>query len=215
MRPRRAKGSWTLRLAGVGVVVVLAAGGLTYYLGSQHPAPSKRHHQRAALSSRVVKAQTVGIIDFGPDDDGDAFANDTDDHPLMLRPARSGRLVFAVIPPSVRANGTPKWTANQMGDGSEIFIYTPTGRCLTAGQSAGTVLLARCNLSRSQRWQPVHAGTVLGQAVAAYANALTHGCLTAPPPKGEHGSANPGPAILTPCGPARDKKQEIAFWWSA
>ncbi|HUJ06345.1 MAG TPA: hypothetical protein VLX31_09600 [Streptosporangiaceae bacterium] len=214
-RPRRAKGSWIPRLTGLGIVVVLAAGGLTAYLASQHPAPSPRRHRPAALSSKIVRAQTVGIIDFGPDDDGDPFANDPDDHPLMLEPTRTG-LEFATISRAEMTNGTPLWTANLMGDGSEIFIYTPNGLCLAAGRQAGQVVLARCNLGLGQRWRARHAVTVLGQAIAAYANAETGGCLTAPAPAPEKvNKSRPGPARLAACGPARDKTQEIAFWWSA
>jgi|GEM_PF-792436 len=215
IRPHRAKGSWIPRLAGVGVVVVLTAGGVGFYLSSQHPAPAPARKQHAALSSKVVKAQTVGIVDFGPDDDKDAFNHDPDDHPLMLRPTSAG-LDFVVISTFELASGTPLWTANQMADGSEIFIYTPTGRCLAAARGSRSVTLTRCNLGLSQRWRPLHATVTLGQAIAAYANELTGDCLTAPPPPAsDHGPASPGPATMAACGPARDKTQEIAFWWSA
>ncbi len=215
LRPRRAKGSWIPRLAGIGVAAVLAAGGLAFYLGSQHPVPRPprhHHHRPISLSSKVVKAQTVGIIAFGADDDRDAFGKDPDDHPLMLQPTKAG-LEFVAIPASQMANGTPQWTANQMGDGSEIFIYTPTGRCLTA-TAFSQLTLSHCNLTRSQRWRPVRALTVLGQAVSAFANEAAGSCLTAPPPNTERGPANPGAATLAPCGPTRDRTQEIAFWWS-
>ncbi len=214
-RRRRARGSWIPRLTGLGVVVVLAAGGLTAYLVSQHPAPQPPHHRPPALSSKIVRAQTVGIIDFGPDDNGAPFVNNPDDHPLMLEPTRRG-LEFATVSRAELANGTPLWTANQMGDGSEIFIYIPNGRCLAAGVRAGQVQLAKCNLGLGQRWRARHATAVLGQAIAAYANAQTGGCLTAPPPEPEKvNKPNPGPARLAACGPARDRTQEIAFWWSA
>jgi len=217
-RSPRAKGSWVPRLAGLGVVAVLTAGGLGIYLGTQHPAapqspPAARHHH-AALSSKVVKAQTVGIIDFGPDDDGDPFIHDPDDHPLMLQPTGSG-IRWVVITAAELSSGTPQWTANQMADGSEIFIYTPDGRCLSGGRGARPLALRRCNLGIAQRWRPVHATTVLGQPIAAYANGQTGDCLTAPPaPAKDASPADPGPATLTACGPARDKSQEIAFWWS-
>ena len=207
-RPHRTKGSWVPRLAGVGVIVVLAAGGLGGYLATAHqvpPPPPPRHHH-AVLSSKVLKAQTVGIIAFGPDDDHDSFAHDADDHPLMLRAARSG-LSFVAIPAAELASGVPVWTADQMAGGSEIFIYTPTGQCLTA-RRGGLLRLSHCDLSLSQRWRPLDGATSLGQTFAKYASAQTGRCLTAP-------AKNPGPATLETCGPARLKTQEIAFWWNA
>jgi hypothetical protein len=213
MRPRRAKGSWIPRLAGIGMAAALAGGGLAFYLNTQHPAQGAPRHPPASLSSRVIKAQAVGIIDFGPDDDKDAFGKDPDDHPLMLKPTSAG-MEFVTISAAQLTGGMPTWTANQMGDGNEIFIYTPTGRCLAAAPLSRQLILAHCDLMRNQRWRPVHAEVVLGQAIAAYANDATGSCLTAPPPNPERGPPNPGAAILAPCGVARDRTQEIAFWWS-
>src|SRR5258708_14097146 len=92
--PYRTKGSWVPRLAGVGAVTVLALAGLVVYLATthhQHQATQKRNG-RVALSFRVLKAQNVGIVDFGPADDGDAFVGSEEDHPLMLLPqARRAR----------------------------------------------------------------------------------------------------------------------------
>jgi hypothetical protein len=204
-RPHRTEGSWIPRLAGVGVIVVLAAGGLIGYLATARHAPPPRH-RHAVLSSKVLKVQTVGIIDFGPDDDRDAFAHDADDHPLMLRPTRAG-ISFAAIPAAELAAGVPVWTADQMADGSEIFIYTPTGQCLTA-RHAGLLRLSHCDLSLSQRWRPLDEATSLAQTFAKYASAQTGRCLTAP-------QKVPGPATLARCGAARLRTQEIAFWWNA
>jgi hypothetical protein len=219
-RPYRAKGSSIPRLAGVSVVLLLAVGGLAAYLASTRhsQAAAPKRHEHTALSSRVLKVQNVGIVDFGPADDGDSFVGIQDDHPLMLL-RHDGRAEFVVIPASALAAptsggaGVPAWTDNQMADGSHIFIYTATNQCLSAGlTSAGrnpaAVGLARCNLSLAQRWRPIDASDALGQALAKYANAQTGGCLTAPPTK-------PGPASLTSCGALRLKNQEIAFWWVA
>jgi hypothetical protein len=186
--------------------MVLAVGGLIGYLASAHNAAApQRHHRHAVLSSKVLKVQTVGIIDFGPDDDHDAFAHDADDHPLMLRPTRAG-VSFVAIPAAELAAGVPVWTADQMADGNEIFIYTATGQCLTAGHG-GRLALAHCDLSLSQRWRSLDAATSLGQTFAKYASAQTGRCLTAPAKKA-------GLATLEVCGPARLKTQEIAFWWN-
>ena len=204
-RPYRTKGSWVPRLAGVGTVTVLALAGLVVYLATthhQHQATQKGNG-RAALSSRVLKAQNVGIVDFGS----------KEDHPLMLLP-QAGRVRFVAIPasglaaPTSGGGGVPAWTDNQMADGSDIFIYTPKGECLSAGQASAVVRLAHCDLSPTQRWRPIDAATAHGQAIAKYANAKTGLCLTAPP-------KNPGPARLAKCGPPGQKTQEIAFWWTA
>ena len=206
-RPHRTEGSWVPRLVGVGVIVVLAAGGLAVYLASaHHPAAEPPRHRHAVLSSKVLKVETVGIIDFGPDDDRDPFAHDADDHPLMLQPTRAG-VSFVAIPPAELAAGMPVWTADQMADGSEIFIYTTTGQCLTA-RHGDRLRLSHCDLSLSQRWRPLDGATSLGQTFAKYASAQTGRCLTAP-------QKHPGPATMEACGPARLRTQEIAFWWNA
>jgi hypothetical protein len=216
-RPRRAKGSWVPRLVGVGVVAAVAAGGVVYFgLSGNHSAASRRSRGASThptLSARVVGQQTVGLINFGPYDDKDPFSNDPDDHPLMLEPSSTG-LRFVVIPPALLATGQPQWTADQMADGSDIFIYIPSGKCLAAGR-AERVGVTRCASVRSQRWRQVQAGTYFGQAFAAYANAQTGLCLTAPvQPTKMKAPAQPGPATLSPCGPARTTSQEMAFWWT-
>lgn len=183
----------------MGVVVVLAAGGLAFYLATthhDHPAASQHHgHHGHALPSRVTKAQAVGIIDVGPVD-----------HPMKLQPTASGVSFVAVARSEIRA-GVPVWTDNQMADGTDIFIYTTTGQCLSAGRRPAEVRLAHCDLELDQRWRPVDAGTIGGQPFAEYANAQTGGCLTAP--------QSPGPATLAACGRPRLPGQEIAFWWIA
>jgi len=214
-RPYRAKGSRVPRLAGAGVVFLLAVAGLAAYLASAHhnQAGAPKQHRHTVLSSRVLKVQNVGIVDFGPADDGDSFVGNQDDHPLMLV-RQAGSPTFVVIPASALAAptsggaGVPVWTDNQMADGSNIFIYTSSGQCLAAGRTPGALRVARCDLSLAQRWRPTNPGDALGQAFAEYANAKTGGCLTAPGKK-------PGPARLTRCGPPGTKNQEIAFWWIA
>src|SRR5260370_853037 len=204
--PHRAKGSWTPRLAGAAVVVVVAGGVLAVYLGTAHnkqPTPVK-HQRSSGLVVKVVSVQTVGLVDFGPYDDGDAWPNDADDHPMMLREERSA-VDFAFVPKAQIDSGTPDWTANQTTDGSEIFIFVPTGQCLTA---AGTRLaLTHCDLGIDQRWRPLHSLVKLGQPIAQYANVRTGGCLTASP--------RPRQARLATCAWPRSKAfklQEIAFW---
>jgi hypothetical protein len=206
--PHRSQGSWIPRLTGLGVVGVLAIGGLVAYLVSaHHVAQHKHHHRRAVLSAKVVKKETVGIIDFGPDNDRDAFRGDKDDHPLMLQP-RGGGLEFVRIPVAELTAGMPVWTADHMSDGSDIFIYTATGQCLSASARGDKIVLAHCDLGTSQRWRPVDSASALGQAYAKYASARSGLCLTAP-------RARQGPATLRKCGSAKGKAQQIAFWWNA
>lgn len=206
--PHRAKGSWTPRLAGVAVVVVVVGGVLAVYLrtsGSKGaPSVLPRHHA-SSPAVKVASVQTVGLIDFGPYDDRDAWQSDPEDHPMML--IRRGAMVdFVRVPASQISSSTPEWTADQLTDGGDIFIYIPSGQCLTSTQT-GQLRLTHCDLGIAQRWRPVHSVVVLGEPIAQYANAATGGCLTA--------GRGPGHARLTSCGPPRTKDQEIAFWWSA
>lgn len=217
-RSRRAKGSWVPRLVGVGVVAVIAAGGVVYFaLAGHHQATGRKSRLASShptLSARVVGQQTVGLINFGPYADKDSFANDADDHPLMLQPTRSG-MKFVLIPAALLATGQPQWTVDQMGDGSEIFIYNPSGTCLASGSRVPRLELAHCADVPGQRWRPVRAGTFFGQAFEAFANAQNGECLTAPTqPANFKQPARPGPATLAGCGPAGTRSQEMAYWWT-
>src|SRR5258705_9503960 len=83
-RTHRARGSTVPRLAGVGVILVLAAGGLAVYLastGQGDPVAHRQHHGHDGhpLPSTVRKAQSVGIVDVGPVS-----------HPLKLLPTARG-----------------------------------------------------------------------------------------------------------------------------
>ena len=208
--PHRTKGSWTPRLAGIGAVVVLGGAVLAVYLATargQAPVAAV-HHQPPPLTSKVASVQTVGLVDFGVYDDGDAWQNDPEDHPMML--VKEGAAIdFVRVPQAEIASGTPEWTADQLTDGGEVFIYVPTGQCLTAA-SGGTLSLTHCDLAADQRWHTVKSEVILTEPIAQYANVGTGRCLTAP--------RDPGLALLTTCANSRFKRfksQEIAFWWSA
>src|SRR6185437_3916436 len=102
----RAKGSWTPRLTGVAVVVVLAGGVLAIYLatsGQQSPPPTSKPTHHAGQALKVVKAQTIGVIDFGPADNGDPSSNPST-HALMLLP-EDHRIDFVAIPRAVVTSG--------------------------------------------------------------------------------------------------------------
>jgi hypothetical protein len=215
---RRARGSWVPKLVGVGVIGVVAVGGVVYLGVTNHQhAPSQQPRGPSGhptLSAKVIGQQTVGLINFGAFDDRDAFANDADDHPLMLQPTKTG-LQFVVIPARLLATGQPQWTADLMADGSDIFIYNPLNKCLALASGGKRPALARCAAVLSQRWRPLVKATYFGQPFAAYANGQTGECLTAPTqPTKMNRPARPGVATLAACGPARTKSQEIAFWWT-
>jgi hypothetical protein len=183
----------------MGVIVVLAASGLGVYVAATQQGEPVGHQQRQhdgkALSTRVRKAQSVGIIDVGPAK-----------HPLKLLPTNRGVSWVAIAKSEIRA-GVPAWTDNQLADGTDVFIYTATGQCLSAGKDPAQVRLAHCDLTTDQRWRPIDSGMVHGQPYAEYANVQTGGCLTAP--------GGPGPATLAGCGKPKLPTQEITFWWNA
>jgi hypothetical protein len=180
------------------VILVLAAGGLAVYLAStkqDDPVAQQHGHDGKPVSSKVKKAQSVGIIDIG-----------VVRHPLKLLPTNRGLRWVAIAKSEIRA-GVPTWTENQMADGTDVFIYTATGQCLSAGRDPVMVRLAHCDLTRDQRWRPIRPGMVHRQAFLEYANAETGRCLTAPD--------QPGLATLTACGKPQLPAQEITFWWNA
>jgi hypothetical protein len=199
-RPRT-RGSWLPILAGVGAIVVLAGAGTAAYLTEFRPAGQVHG---AARPQRVLGYQTVGLIGEAP-----AAASASGLVQLLSSRAVAG---FSPVQPSETVSGTPEWTADQMTGGAYIFIYLPTGQCLTSGGRPGRpdLALRHCALtSAAQRWQR------LGPAVAAsghdfyeFSNAATGRCIT-------QLSSAAGRAGLTPCDPARPAPQLLAFWWSA
>ena len=107
--------------------------------------------------------------------------------------------------------GTPQWTADLMAGGSYIFIYLPTGQCLSAVGTAGEarLTLRHCDLDASQRWRR----TQLAVAARAhdfyqYANLRDGSCVT-------QTGMLPGQvfgASLAACASSQPADQLIAFW---
>jgi hypothetical protein len=202
-RPRT-RGSSLPRLAGLGVIVVLAVGGATAYLVAFHPSQPKRP---PPLPSRVTSTQTVGLVarptagSAGPD----ALVQ-------LLIPQRQPS--FDPVGLSQQQQGQPQWIADVMAGGSYIFIYLPTSQCLTAtGPAAHPQLTVQhCNLSPQQRWSRLGTG-VLSDAHDFYqfSNLAAGKCIT----EGSGSAALGLPASLTTCDPAKPASQLIAFWWTS
>jgi hypothetical protein len=169
----RARGSWALRLAGIGFVVVVAGAAVSAYLLAGH-----RHAAKppARLSTKVASVQAVGLLT--PDAAGQAGAPA---HPQLLL-LSSGGLAFTTVSPGDPPAGFPEWTADQMVGGSYVFIYISSGQCLGSAPGAAATL-QRCDLSGRQRWIRADGRTsASGQEYGQLRNAADGRCLTAASP---------------------------------
>jgi hypothetical protein len=138
---RGSRGGWTVRLAGAGLAVLLAAVGVTAYLLLAHPGSGG-----ASLPTRVIGTQAIALVN--PGQAGPAAWAGTSLAPGTL--LRTGQqLTF-----SGGARPGAGWTADQMADGTYIFIYLADGGlCLTAQAApASAAALERCDLGARQRW---------------------------------------------------------------
>jgi hypothetical protein len=197
----RTRGSWLPRLAGLGVVVVVAAGAVTGYLIAFHPGTKPR---APVLPTRVVSYQTVGLVA--------TYTQPGSSTTLLLQLLdQHGTPIFSPLGQSQLSQRAPQWTADLMGGGSYIFIYLPTGQCLSASGPLRQPKLAlrHCDLDVSQRWRRTK-GPVASQAhdFYQYANLGDRSCLT------QQGEL-PGPlfgATLAECSPSAPASQLLAFW---
>lgn len=199
---QRARGSWLPRLVGIAIIVVLAAGGVTSYLVIMRPASA---HPAVPLPTKVMSYQTVGLVARDSQPASPARL-------LQLRAPAVGPQ-FSLISPAEAESGSGQWTADLMAGNSYIFIYLPTGSCLSEVTVAGRPVLAlrHCNLQASQRWRRT-GPTVLyqGHDFHEYANLSGGRCLT------QTGEL-PGPvwgAGVSACSPSGSADQLIAFWWA-
>jgi hypothetical protein len=196
---RRSRGSSLARLAGIGVIVVLAGGAVTGYLLTQHPLGHD-----APLSTRVVSAQTVGLVAETPTSGSSGQ--------LVQLLGRRGAPTFIPVSQAEQQSGSGQWTADLMSGGGYIFIYLPSDTCLGAASSAGKtkLVLQHCDLQTSQRWRRLGSATTgHGHSFYRYANMASQSCLT-------EGSELPGSAWsagLSGCTTAAS--QLVAFWWAA
>ena len=197
----RTRGSRLPRLAGLGVIVVLAAGGAIAYVAGFHPAADKHP---AALPSRVASTLTVGLI-------AEPSSGSAAGIVQLLSPQT--RPYFVPVGLSQQQQGQPQWIADVMTDGGYIFIYLPTSQCLAGAGARLTV--EHCDLSRRQRWQRIGTGVLKsGHDFYQFANQASGKCITQG--GSTQGVAAPDlPASLAACDPAQSASQLLAFWWSA
>jgi hypothetical protein len=182
------------------VIVVLAAGAVTGYLVTLHPLA-----HATTLSTRVVSAQTVGLV-----------AENAQGSPgqLVQLLDRRGAPKFSQVSQAEQQSGSGQWTADLMSGGSYIFIFLPSDTCLgAAGSARGTrLVLQHCDLQASQRWRRLGSATPgQGHSFYRYANMADRSCLT-------EGGELPGSvwtAGLSGCTTARATSQLVAFWWAA
>jgi hypothetical protein len=201
-RPRT-RGSWLPRLAGLGVIVVLAAGGVAAYVAGFHPAASKRP---APLPTRVASTLTVGLMAEPPSAGGSAALEQ------LLSPQQ--RPAFSPVGINQQQQGQPEWIADVMTGGGYIFIYLPTSQCLASGgpRARPRLTAERCDLSPAQRWRRLGAGVLVdGHDFYQFADMSSGKCIT----QGSGSAAQGLPAGLSACDPARPASQLLAFWWSA
>ncbi len=203
-RARRARGSRLPRIAGTGVVLLLAGTGVIASLVGGDPHVTARH---GVPPARVQGAHEVGLVSAGPPGPAGQAAAPAQ----TLLKSRSG-LAFATV-----RQVAPEWTADQMAGGTYIFIYISDGSCLSSaalrgrarrGRASGTMAVTtRCDLGYSQRWRRQQGGT---QGYWQLRNIGDGRCLTlggASPAAGQ-GSFS---AELMPCGAPADWHQQITF----
>ena len=196
--------SWLPRLAGIGVIVLLAAGGVTGYLLAVHPGSP---HHAAPLSTRVLSYATVGLI-------AENSAPGSPAGQLLQLLGQRDTAQFSPLGPAQAAEGSPQWTADQMAGGTYIFIFLKTGDCLTADdpRDKRSLTLEHCDLGAQQRWRRTNTPVLTqGHEFYEYANLGDGACLT-------QEGVRAGPvydAGLAACAPSDPTSQLIAFWWSS
>jgi hypothetical protein len=184
------------------VVIVAVGGAIAYSVAS--PAHASRPPEH--LPTKVQSVQTVGIIGLLPGEAGDVSAL------RQLDVTRDG-LQFGPLPSASQPQGDPQWAADTIAGGTFVFIYAPSGQCLTSAGTARRPVLAlqRCDLGPQQRWQRV-SGTGAqsdGHEFDQYRALGSGRCLTtgAGPPVQS--------ATLAACGNALLARQLFSFYWAA
>lgn len=195
---RRARGSRLSRLIGISVILVLAAGGVTGYLVTQHPTTA---HPSSPLSTRVISNQTIGLV---------AQDSQAGSSQLLQLQVPGGLPRFSPVTQAEQLAGSGQWTADQMGDNSYIFIFVPAGTCLTAA-SPVRLALRHCDLQPNQRWRRTGPASLAeSHDFYEYTNVSSGSCLTV-------AGKLPGSvwgASLSQCAAPASPGQLISFWWA-
>ena len=119
------RGSWALRVGGTALVIVAAAA-VTSALLLAHSGVQARKDTATKLSRKVTSALTVGLYNPGP-------APAQGQRPLrQMLDAQSGLLTFTAALDAGTQHALERWTADKMSDNSYIYIFVPSGQCLTA-----------------------------------------------------------------------------------
>jgi hypothetical protein len=184
------------------VVAVAAGGAIAYSVAS----PAHASRPPGHLPTTVQSVQTVGIIGLLPGEAGAATA-------LRELEVTPGGLQFGPMPPASLPQGDPQWTADTIAGGTFVFIYAPSGKCLTSAGSPRRPVLARqrCDLGSRQRWQRVSGSAVQsnGHEFYQYRDLGSGRCLTT-------GAGAPRQsATLATCGNALLSRQLFSFYWAA
>jgi Ricin-type beta-trefoil lectin domain-like len=193
------------RLAGIGLAVLLAAGGTAAYL----LLPTTAHAGRHAAARPPARVQTKLAVTI-------ATAR------MALRPGArtvpeilvgtSAGLAFTAVAPGSAALGIPAWTADQMTGGGYVFVDVALGECLAepvAGSTAAT--LRQCDLGAGQRWQRrFGSAAAAGHLYWQLRNAADGLCLTVG--AAVSGSAKgPFAALVERCGEPQPSRQLVTF----
>ena len=196
---RRARGSRLSRLTGVSVILVIAVGAVTAYLVTFHPLGG---HSGPPLSTKVVSNQTIAL------DAQDSLSGSAQ---LLQLQVPGGVPRFGHVTQAEQQASAGQWTADQMGDNTYIFIFVPTGTCLTAASPA-RLALRHCDLQPDQRWRRAgRPALAQNHDFYEYANLGARSCLTV--------SAEPAGsawgASLSACSAPATTDQLMTFWLSS
>ena len=203
---RRSRGSWVIRIAGATGVIVAAAIVVVVLVLTQGTARARRQAANP-LPRNVISAVTVGLVNPGPPPRRDS-------RPVseLLYLSATG-LAFTASGGTAQASPAQEWTADRMGGGTYILIHVADGQCLAGPATPGAAgaTLARCDLSRSQRWRHQFLGKdPAGRNAWQLRNAANGRCLTvARAPLG--GQPAESGAGLTACDSSVPWRQIITF----
>lgn len=197
----RGRRSWLPVIAGIGVIVVLAGAGAAVYLVKFHPA---KQTQPRPLATQVEGFQTVGLV---------AQAAQAPSTELVQLLSPQGTPSFTQVGAAQAASGQPEWNADLMSDGTYIFIYVPTGRCLASAGPAKRphLVVSHCDLGKQQRWRRLTTSVVQdGHPFYQFASAVSGKCIA----QISTIAGTTGLAGLANCSPSHPASELLSFWWS-